>query len=114
MFPRMEKFAVIRAGGKQYRVSEGDVLEVDRLSPTKKEMEFGDVLLYVDQNSTKVGQPTVSAKVKATVLEDTKGQKIRVFKYKAKTQYHKTRGFRAKLTKVRIEKIDLGSKKNGA
>ena len=98
---------MIRTGNKQYQVAEGDILEIDRLGEgkDKKEIEFNDVLLFVNENTVKVGKPTLDIKVKASVLENTLGEKIKVFKFKAKTQYHKTIGYRSKLTKVKVEKI---------
>lgn len=112
MFPHMEKFAVIKTAGKQFKVAEGDVIEIDRLPENeKKEVVFGDVLLFSDEKSIKVGKPTLNMQVKALVVEDSLGEKIRVFKYKAKTQYHRTVGYRSKLTKVKIEKIEVNTKK---
>ena len=101
----LDKFAVIRIAGKQYRVSEGEEILVDRLSDvTKVEPE---VLLFVDGESVEVGKPVLEKiKVKVKVLKDVeKGEKIRVFKYKAKSRERKLRGFRAQHTRLLIEKI---------
>lgn len=103
----MKKFAIVKIQGKQIKVTEGDEILVDRLAAEKdKVVEFGDVLLLVDEKKISVGQPLVKgAKVKAKVIDQTKGEKIRVAIYKAKTSYRKVKGFRAQLTKLKIEKI---------
>jgi len=101
------KYAVIRTGGKQYRVAEGDEIEVDKLESEKgKVVTFDEVLLFVDGDKVKVGQPLVKGvKVKAKVVDQLKGKKIRVATYKAKARYRRVKGFRSRLTKVKIEKI---------
>ena len=100
------KYAVIKSGGKQYRVSEGDIIEVDRLPDTKRKLSFEDVLLFVSDGSVKIGRPYVSGeKVEASLVENLKGDKIRVSKYKAKVRYRRTIGFRPYLSKIKIEKI---------
>ncbi len=101
------KYAVIRTGGKQYRVAEGDEIEVDKLEAEKgKPFTFDEVLLFVDGDKVKVGQPLVKGvKVKAKVVDQLKGKKIRVATYKAKARYRRVKGFRSRLTKVKIEKI---------
>lgn len=109
------EYAVIKTGGKQYRVKAGDILDVDKLV-AEKEVVFGDVLLYVSDGTglpagrqVKIGTPTVTGmSVKAKVLEQHKGEKIRVAKFKSKVRYRRVSGFRALLTKVQIEKIDSG------
>lgn len=108
MFPHMEKYAVIKTGGKQYKISEGDILEVEKLDlgEKKKDIEFDQVLLYSDEKSTKVGKPTLSVSVKASLIGNVMGEKVRASKFKAKTQYHRTVGHRQKLTQVKIEKIE--------
>lgn len=103
-------YAVIKTGGKQYRVSAGDILEVDKL-PAEKDSPviFDQLLLLVSDNRVKIGTPTISgATVKALVLEQKKGEKIRVAKFKAKARYRRVMGFRSRLTKVKIEKIEVG------
>lgn len=101
------KYAVIRTGGKQYKVSEGQKLKIEKLAQDKeKAVEFTDVLLTVNDGKVSIGKPKLSTKVKASVLEETKGKKIQVFKYKAKTGYHKKTGHRQNLTVVKIEKIE--------
>lgn len=105
------EYAVIRTGGKQYKVQSGDVLKVDKLAGDKKSLVFEEVLLAVDGDKVKLGKPTIKgAKVSAKLLEQVQGDKIRVMKFKAKSRYRKTTGFRAQLSVVQIEKIDFGAK----
>ena len=100
------KYAVIRSGGKQYRVSEGDVIEVDRLATEKGPVKFEEVLLLVNDSDIKVGKPTLKNEVvEASLVEQIKGDKIRVAKFKSKVRYRRVNGFRALLSKVKIEKI---------
>jgi len=103
------KYAVIKTGGKQYRVSEGDVLEVDRLKTEKDgKVSFDEVLLLVSDSGIKIGKPTVSGeKVEARVVDNIKGEKIRVSKFKSKVRYRRVMGFRASLSKVQIDKIGV-------
>ena len=99
------KYAVIKSGGKQYKVSEGQTLTVEKLDADKnKPVEFDEVLLLVEDGKVKIGQPILSEKVKARVVDQTKEKKIDVFKYKAKTGYHRKVGHRQQRTKVLIEK----------
>ena len=101
----MDKFAVIRIGGKQYRVSEGEEILVDKLIDTKKVSP--EILLFVDGEKIDIGKP-VLAKAKVTVkvlVEVEKGEKIDVFKYKAKSRERRHVGFRAKYSRLLIEKI---------
>ncbi|MFZ5366427.1 MAG: 50S ribosomal protein L21 [Patescibacteria group bacterium] len=102
------KYAVVKIGGSQYKVSEGDEIEVLRL-PQKEgeEIEFPEVLLLVSEAGVKIGQPQVSGvTVKAKILSHFKAEKIRVARFKAKSRYRKVKGFRAALTRIRIEKIE--------
>ena len=100
------KYAVIQSGGKQYRVSEGDVIEIDRLSLEKEKVSFDNVLLLVSEGVIKIGKPFITGeKVQASLVENLKGDKIRVSKYKAKVRYRKTIGFRPFLSRVKIEKV---------
>lgn len=101
------KYAVIRTGGKQYKVSEGDKLKIEKLQVEPgKSFNFEEVLLTVDEGKVAIGKPTLKAKVNATVVDQVKGDKISVFKYKAKTGYHKKTGHRQNLTLVKIDKIE--------
>ncbi len=100
------KYAVIRTGGKQYKVSEGQQLKIEKLDSEKDStIDFEEVLLLVNEDKVEIGKPTLKTKVTATVVDQTKGKKIEVFKYKAKTGYHKKTGHRQNLTVVKIEKI---------
>ena len=111
-------YAVIEACGKQYKVSEGDVVFVEKLDVNEGEkVTFDKVLLLSDGDKVKVGTPTVkSAKVEATVLEHGKAKKILVYKYKAKKNERKTQGHRQPYTKIKIAKIRqrASSKKEAA
>ena len=103
-------YAVITSGSKQYRVTEGDVLVVDRLPDLEKagEVTFDQVLLVEDGAATKVGTPVVEgATVKAEVLDpEARGEKGIAFKFKRRKGFHKKKGFRAALTKVKITAIN--------
>ncbi|MEX0616559.1 MAG: 50S ribosomal protein L21 [Candidatus Woykebacteria bacterium] len=102
------KYAVFASGSKQYIASEGDTITVEKINTEKgKPVEFDRVLLSVDGDKVEIGKPHLKAKVKATVDDHIKDKKIRVFKYKAKTGYHKTQGHRQELTSVKIEKIEV-------
>lgn len=100
-------YAVIETGGKQYRVSEGDVLKVEKLSAKEGDVvEIDKVLAISEGEDLKVGTPLLeNAKVEATVLRHGKGEKIIVFKYKPKKNYRKKQGHRQPFTEIRIEKI---------
>ena len=100
-----KKFAVIRTGGKQYIVRENETIETELLPEGTIEFE---VLLYTDGAKVEVGTPTLDkVKVKATVVEDIKAEKLVIFKYKAKKNYRVKTGHRQKLSKVKIEKIEV-------
>lgn len=101
-------YAVIKTGGKQYRVQEGDVLFVEKLAAEAGEtVVFDEVLTVADGDTVKIGTPVVAgAKVSAKVEEQGKAKKILVFKYKAKSNYRRRQGHRQPYTKVKIEKIE--------
>ena len=101
-------YAVIQTGGKQYKVSEGDVIFVEKLGVEEgTEYTFDQVLAISGADGFKVGAPTVEgATVKATVVKNGKGKKIRVFKYKAKKNEKKTIGHRQPYTKLQILSIN--------
>ena len=105
-------YAIIRTGGRQFRVAEGDTVDVDLLDvESGKTATFGDVLLFADGKEITHGNPVVSgAKVTAEVLEQRKDKKVVAFKYKRRKGYHRTVGHRRKLTRVKIKTIDVGSK----
>jgi large subunit ribosomal protein L21 len=101
-------YAIIETGGKQYRVSEGDVITIEKLEAGEGEtVEFDRVLTVVKDGSVTIGKPVVSgAKVTGKVEAHGKGKKILVFKYKAKSNYRRRQGHRQPFTKVVIEKIE--------
>ncbi len=102
-------YAVIKTGGKQYRVKPGDTLDVELLpNPIDSIAEFGDVLALSDGGEVTIGAPLVEgAKVTAQVLAHYKDRKLMVFKYKAKTRYRRKRGHRQSYTRLRIQDIEL-------
>ena len=102
-------YAIIATGGKQYKVSTGDIIKVENLGvDVKKKVTFDNVLLVSDKEIT-VGTPTVpNAKVEATVVRAGKDKKIIVYKYKRKSGYHKKNGHRQLFTEVKIGKIVTG------
>lgn len=109
-------YAVIESGGKQYRVAPGDVIDVELLASHKdgqsdsEEIKFDRVLLVAGDNSLSVGNPVVEgALVKASFVDALRGPKIRVFKYKKRKGYRRTKGHRQNLHRVRIEGIELPS-----
>ena len=106
---KTEKYAVIRTGGKQYLVTEGQYLEVEKLDIEEgKAFDITDILLVVDGDKVSIGQPEVKgATVKAKLLEQTKDQKLIIFKYKAKKNYRIKTGHRQKLSKIQIDKIEV-------
>ena len=100
-------FAISATGGKQDKVSEGDVIRVEKLGVEAGSAYTFDQVLMVGGDEVKVGEPLVAgATVEASVLEDGKEKKIIVYKYKRKTGYHKKQGHRQPYTKVKIEKIN--------
>ena len=101
-------YAIIRTGGKQYRVREGDVLNVEKLNVEEgQEVVFDEVLTVVNDGDVKVGAPTVAgAKVTAKVAKQGKADKIFVFKYRAKSNYRKRQGHRQPFTQVEITSIE--------
>lgn len=103
-------FAVIKTGGKQYKVQQGDVLQVEKLGLEKdKTITFEEVLLVEDGKKTLIGTPLVEkAKVHAVVIENFKDDKVIVFKKKRRKQYKKMHGHRQELSRVRIEDITIG------
>ena len=109
-------YAIIRTGGRQFRVEEGDTLDVDLLDvEAGKTATCGDVLLFADGKDITHGNPLVSgAKVTAEVVEQRKDKKVVAFKYKRRKGYHRTVGHRRKLTRVKIKTIDVGSKKTSS
>jgi len=100
-------YAVIATGGKQYKVSEGDIIRVEKLGVEANEKVTFDQVLLVSDADVKVGNPTVAnASVEATVLNNGKAKKVIVYKYKRKSGYHKKNGHRQAFTEVKIDKIN--------
>ncbi|MBO7402857.1 MAG: 50S ribosomal protein L21 [Lachnospiraceae bacterium] len=100
-------YAIIATGGKQYKVAEGDVLKVEKLGAEEGAQVTFDQVLAVNNDGIVLGNPTVAgASVSATVLENGKGKKVIVYRYKRKSGYHKKNGHRQQYTKVKIDKIN--------
>ena len=100
-------YAIIRTGGKQYRVQAGDVVHVERLAAdVGASVTLDDVLLIGDEGSTRIGAPRVAnASVQGTVVEQDRDAKIRIFKYKKRKHYRRTKGHRQSFTAVRIDRV---------
>jgi len=109
-------YAIIKTGGRQFRVAEGDTIDVDLLDVEPgKTATFGDVLLFADGEHVTHGTPLISgAKVTAEIVEQRKDKKVIAFKYKRRKGYHRTVGHRRKLTRVKIKSISVGAKKGAA
>jgi len=102
-------YALIQTGGKQYRVAEGDRIEVERLSTKSGNVEFSQVLLLNDGNTTHIGTPYVEKSlVKGEVIEEKKGPKVFSFKYKRRKNYHRKVGHRQRYLVVKILVIEKG------
>lgn len=101
-------YAIIKTGGKQYMVNEGDIITIEKLGAARGEkVLFEEVLAVSGEGGLQIGKPVVNgAKVEATVVEEGRGKKIIVFKYKPKKDYRKKQGHRQPFTKVRIDKIN--------
>ena len=100
-------YAVIATGGKQYKVSEGDIIKVEKLGVEAGQTYTFDNVLLVSGDDVKVGAPTVAgATVEADVIDKEKGTKDIDYKYKRKTGYHKKNGHRQQYTAVKITKIN--------
>jgi len=101
-------YAVIETGGKQYKVSEGDVIYIEKLDvEAGAEVSFDKVLLIGEGSDVKVGAPVVDGvSVAAKVIKNDKAKKVIVYKYKPKKGYHKKQGHRQPYTKVEITKIN--------
>ena len=107
-------YAVIRAGGKQHKVAEGDVIQIEKVGGDSTTIEFEPILLVDDKgNTTSSKSDLAGAKVSAEIVGEEKGVKIKVFKYKNKTRYRRTTGHRQKYTAIRIAGISAagGSRK---
>ena len=98
---RCHMYAIIATGGKQYKVAEGDIINVEKLGLEADQTVTFEAVITVNDGDVKVG-----GNVSATVLGDVKGKKVIVYKYKRKTGYHNKNGHRQSYTKVKIEKIN--------
>ncbi|MCI8890367.1 MAG: 50S ribosomal protein L21 [Eubacterium sp.] len=100
-------YAIIATGGKQYKVSEGDIITIEKLGADAGQTVTFDQVLAVNNGELTVGSPTVAnATVTASVIKEGRGKKVIVYKYKRKTGYHKKNGHRQSFTQVKIEKIN--------
>ena len=99
-------YAIIATGGKQYKVSEGDVIKVEKIDAEAGSTVSFDQVIAVSDGTLKVGEEVANATVSATVMEQGRGKKVIVYKYKRKTGYHKKNGHRQQYTQVKIEKIN--------
>lgn len=99
-------YAIIETGGKQYKVSEGDIIKVEKLDAEKGSKVTFDKVIAVNNDSLTLGDPTVKgASVEAEVVDNGRARKVIVYKYKPKTGYHKKNGHRQAYTQVKIGKI---------
>lgn len=101
------KFAVVKISNHQYKVVEGEELDVQKIEGKKGDnLKFDEILLKVDNDKIEIGQPLVkSSSVSAEIVDQIKGEKVKVFKFKAKSRYRKTMGHRQNLTKIKVTKI---------
>ncbi|MCK5542857.1 MAG: 50S ribosomal protein L21 [Desulfobacterales bacterium] len=100
-------YAVIKTGGKQYKVEKGTILQVEKLEQNEGDkIEFNDVLMYSDGETVTLGSPLVeNVKVKAEIIKQAKDKKVLVFKYKRRKGYRKMRGHRQNFTEIKIDSI---------
>ena len=99
-------YAIIATGGKQYRVSEGDVIYIEKIDAQVDSTVSFDVLLMGNDGDVKVGTPTVAGvTVEGKIVGQVKGEKIKIYKYKSKKNYRRKQGHRQPYTKVEITKI---------
>ena len=99
-------YAIIATGGKQYKVSEGDIITIEKLGVEAGEKVTFDQVLAVSDNGMKVGADVANASVEASVVKEGRGKKVIVYKYKRTTGYHNKNGHRQAFTQVKIEKIN--------
>jgi large subunit ribosomal protein L21 len=102
-------YAIVKTGGKQYRVQPGDTIRVERIeSPVGEKVTLDEVLLVANGDEIRLGNPRVaSAQVLGVVVEQDRDQKVRVFKYKKRKHYRRTRGHRQSFTALRIDTINV-------
>jgi large subunit ribosomal protein L21 len=105
-------YAIIKTGGRQYRVAEGDTVDVDLLDvEAGKTATLDHVLMFSDGEKVTHGSPIEGAKVTAEVVEHRKDKKVIAYKYKRRKGYHRTVGHRRKLTRLKIKSLSGGGKK---
>ena len=102
------EYAIVKTGGKQYKVSAGAIIEIDRLNRQKdQEVILNNVLLWVCDGQVKIGKPNLlNIKIKTRVIDNIKGDKIKVAKFKAKARYRRMMGFRPYITRLEIKSIE--------
>ena len=103
------KYAIIATSGTQYKIEENQIITVDKFEGEKDSTgKIDSVLLIVDDDKIKIGNPTIKdATVEYQIVNQYQGDKVRVSKFKAKSRYRKTMGFRSQLTDIKITKINL-------
>ncbi len=103
----MAKYAIIKTGSKQYKVSKGDIIDVELLEGDKgNQIEFKDVLFLYNEKEARIGAPNVdSAVVKAEVVDGVRGPKVIAYKYKKRKSYHRKVGHRQNYTRVKITEV---------
>ena len=99
-------YAIIANGGKQYKVEQGDLVRVEKIEAEVNDTVTFDDVLAISDSSFKAGDDCANSTVSATVLEQGRGKKVIVYKYKRKSGYHKKNGHRQYFTKVKIDKIN--------
>ena len=99
-------YAIIATGGKQYKVSEGDIITIEKLDAAVGETVTFDQVIALNDGTLKVADDAKNATVTASVVKEGRGKKVIVYKYKRKTGYHKKNGHRQAFTQVKIEKIN--------
>lgn len=104
-------YVILKSGGKQYKVAEGDIIDVEKLdAEAGQETTFSDVLFHADGDQLTHGNPMLQgASVVGEIVEQHKGDKVIAFKYRRRKGYHRTVGHRRKLTRVKIKTISLGA-----
>ena len=103
-------YAIVESGGRQYRAEEGHSFSVEKLpNEVGEQIELSNVFLLANDEDVQIGQPTVSgASIKATVVEQYRGKKIFVWKYKSKKRYRRRKGHRQSYTRLRVDEIVAG------
>lgn len=108
-------YAIIRAGGKQYKVAPGDVIEIERVAEGETALEFAPLLVVDDQGNSRIAKSDLGgARVTATVVGESKGPKIDILKYRNKSRYRRHTGHRQKYTTIQIGDISLADRESEA